>query len=277
MVEKASYTGPWQVPWKRAKKDPSAPKRPMSAFLYYSQGKRALLKKQHPEMKNTEVSRLLGEMWRNAAEGEKRPHIEKEKEEREKYKVAIAKWRKEAEEKQKAQQKAQSEWVEQAVSAAAHAPAAAHPNPSYGDPYAVHPHAPPHHHHPAGHYYQHPHMPYGAYDVKFLHSENLNRMLMTILTPLLLLCQQVILLLDHMDTNILHPLDLPVKTSNLLFWAPTAFLNSIPTTLRLRSLICRMTTRHPRTLRKRILLSMTDSMRWSKQRLVVLFVFILLF
>ena len=26
MAEKSTYTGPWQVPWKRAKKDPSAPK-----------------------------------------------------------------------------------------------------------------------------------------------------------------------------------------------------------------------------------------------------------
>lgn len=32
MIEKASYTGPWQVPWKRAKKDPSAPKRPVSSL-----------------------------------------------------------------------------------------------------------------------------------------------------------------------------------------------------------------------------------------------------
>jgi HMG (high mobility group) box len=28
-TEKVQYTGPWQVPWKRRKKDPSAPKRPM--------------------------------------------------------------------------------------------------------------------------------------------------------------------------------------------------------------------------------------------------------
>jgi hypothetical protein len=27
--EKMQYSGPWQVPWKRRKKDPSAPKRPM--------------------------------------------------------------------------------------------------------------------------------------------------------------------------------------------------------------------------------------------------------
>ncbi|EEC51899.1 predicted protein, partial [Phaeodactylum tricornutum CCAP 1055/1] len=85
MVEKASYTGPWQVPWKRAKKDPSAPKRPMSAFLYFSLGRRSDLKKKHPEIKNTEVSRLLGEMWRSASEEQRKPHVDKEKAEREKY------------------------------------------------------------------------------------------------------------------------------------------------------------------------------------------------
>lgn len=104
MVEKASYTGPWQVPWKRAKKDPSAPKRPMSAFLYFSLGKRKQLKDENPTMKNTEVSRLLGEIWRNATEEERRPHVEKEKEEREKYKIAIAQWRKEYEKKKEEQQ-----------------------------------------------------------------------------------------------------------------------------------------------------------------------------
>jgi len=30
LAEKAAYTGPWQVPHKRMRKDPSAPKRPMS-------------------------------------------------------------------------------------------------------------------------------------------------------------------------------------------------------------------------------------------------------
>ena len=71
----------------------------MSAFLYFSQGRRKQIKDENPEMKNTEVSRLLGEMWRNASEDERRPHIEKEKEERGKYKIAIADWRKEYEKK----------------------------------------------------------------------------------------------------------------------------------------------------------------------------------
>jgi len=96
MMEKASYTGPWQVPWKRARKDPSAPKRPMSAFLYFAQGRRTKIKSENPQMKNTEVSRILGEMWRNAPDKDRRPYINKEKEEREKYKTAVAKWKEQA-------------------------------------------------------------------------------------------------------------------------------------------------------------------------------------
>jgi len=111
MVEKASYTGPWQVPWKRAKKDPSAPKRPMSAFLYFSQGRRRQIKGANQQLKNTEVSRMLGEMWRNAPEDERRPHIDKEKFERGKYKIAIAKWRSETEAKLDSKRKAEAEQV----------------------------------------------------------------------------------------------------------------------------------------------------------------------
>ncbi|CAB9509616.1 Nuclear autoantigen Sp-100 (Fragment) [Seminavis robusta] len=131
MVEKASYTGPWQVPWKRAKKDPSAPKRPMSAFLYFSQGKRRHLKEANPSMKNTEVSRLLGEMWRNAPDDEKRPFIEQEKAEREKYKVAIADWRKDNDMRIEKERKTQAE---QAAYAASN---------MYGDPHNMDPHQQP--------------------------------------------------------------------------------------------------------------------------------------
>lgn len=109
MVEKSSYTGPWQVPWKRAKKDPSAPKRPMSAFLYFSQDKRRQIKDENPTIRNTEVSRILGELWRKATEEEKSPHVEREKSEREKYKVAISEWRTEYEQKVEEQRKQQAE------------------------------------------------------------------------------------------------------------------------------------------------------------------------
>jgi len=113
MIEKSQYTGPWQVPWKRAKKDPSAPKRPMSAFLYFSQGRRSQIKAANPDMRNTQVSRILGEMWRNLSDEERRPHVEKEKGEREKYKIATAEWKKEHEAKQEAQRKSDAEQLAQ--------------------------------------------------------------------------------------------------------------------------------------------------------------------
>mmetsp|Transcript_7210 Transcript_7210/g.10329 ORF Transcript_7210/g.10329 Transcript_7210/m.10329 type:complete len:421 (-) Transcript_7210:305-1567(-) len=99
MIEKAKYTGPWQVPYKRNKKDPSAPKRPMSAFLFFSQDKRRKIKEENGGIRNTEVSRVLGEMWKNASDEERKPHIEREARERAKYKTEMATWRKNEEER----------------------------------------------------------------------------------------------------------------------------------------------------------------------------------
>lgn len=91
--EKAEYKGPWVAPKRRAKKHPLAPKRPMSAFLKFSQNRRAKIKEQNPDMGNTDVSRLLGEMWRNASENERRPYIEQELLERAQYNEMIKKFR----------------------------------------------------------------------------------------------------------------------------------------------------------------------------------------
>jgi high mobility group protein B3 len=124
MVEKATYTGPWQVPWKRAKKDPSAPKRPMSAFLYYSQDKRRAIKDANPSLKNTEVSRILGDLWRNATDEDKKPHVDRELLEREKYKVSIADWREEYEKKVEDQKKQQAEQAAYSASMYGQDPAA---------------------------------------------------------------------------------------------------------------------------------------------------------
>lgn len=115
MIEKAQYSGPWQVPWKRLRKDPSAPKRPMSAFLYFSQTKRSEIKTDNPDMKNTEVSRILGELWRNLSDEERAPHVERERQQREKYKIAIAAWREENEAKLVAERKFQVEQAELAA------------------------------------------------------------------------------------------------------------------------------------------------------------------
>jgi hypothetical protein len=91
--EKSAYKGPWDLPKRRAKKHPLAPKRPMSAFLKYSQTRRSIVKEENPDMSNTDVSRLLGEMWRNASPRERAPYVEQEKRERDIYNKDIARWR----------------------------------------------------------------------------------------------------------------------------------------------------------------------------------------
>ena len=65
----------------------------MSAFLMYAQQKRRPLQWENPDMPNADISRLLGEMWRNASPSEKRPHLEREEEERRVYKVKMDKWK----------------------------------------------------------------------------------------------------------------------------------------------------------------------------------------
>ena len=57
--------GPWKIPSnKRKTKDPSAPKRPMSAFLAYSNSRRAALKREHPKSTNADLSRMLSKTWK---------------------------------------------------------------------------------------------------------------------------------------------------------------------------------------------------------------------
>jgi hypothetical protein len=109
MAEKSNYTGPWQVPWKRARKDPSAPKRPMSAFLMFAQTRRTELRRKNPGSKNTEVSQILGEMWRNMSSEERLPFVDKEESERAAYKTKFAEWRAETEARADAERRAHAE------------------------------------------------------------------------------------------------------------------------------------------------------------------------
>ena len=92
-VQYSKETGTFHTPKKRSKKNPLAPKRPMSAFLRYAQSRRKIVRDKNPDMNNTDVSRLLGEMWRNSSEEKKAPYVQQELHERAMYKVDIAKWR----------------------------------------------------------------------------------------------------------------------------------------------------------------------------------------
>lgn len=104
-MEKSTYTGPWKVPArKRQPKDKSAPKRPMSAFLAYSNAKRSQVRKENPTLDNIDVSRVLAKMWKEAPEEEKKVFIDNEAEQRAEYKIAIREWRRQFNEKEAALQ-----------------------------------------------------------------------------------------------------------------------------------------------------------------------------
>lgn len=117
-VEKSMYTGPWKVPAKKlSQKDPSAPKRPMSAFLAFSHSKRAAVKAENATMNNAEISRVLAQMWKDAKEEEKKEFIDAEYELRQKYLSEIAVWREKTETELSEQRKQREEIALQTVAA----------------------------------------------------------------------------------------------------------------------------------------------------------------
>jgi hypothetical protein len=97
-IENAVYLGPRTMPnaGQRLRKDKTAPKRPMSAFLDYSKHFRTQVIEGNLNVKdNKDISKILGKIWREASEEEKRPFIEKELKLRAEYKEEIKAWRKE--------------------------------------------------------------------------------------------------------------------------------------------------------------------------------------
>jgi len=83
--EMAFYSGPMQVPNKRAKKPLGTPKRATSAFSTFSQAHRAHVKQQYPDLKGNELAGKLTDMWRDLSEEEKKRFTDLELAERRRY------------------------------------------------------------------------------------------------------------------------------------------------------------------------------------------------
>jgi HMG (high mobility group) box len=92
-TERILYDGPWKVPAQKPEKYPNAPKRPMSAFLAYSNTNRSKVKSKNPSLSNTEISRVLASMWKEMDEGKKQRYVDEEVQLRSEYKSRIAEWR----------------------------------------------------------------------------------------------------------------------------------------------------------------------------------------
>jgi hypothetical protein len=77
-IEKMSKT-------KKEKRDPDAPKAAKNAFIFFCAEKRDEVKKEDPEMKPTDITKKLGEMWRELDEEDKEEYQEKAKEDKERF------------------------------------------------------------------------------------------------------------------------------------------------------------------------------------------------
>ncbi|KAI7907098.1 high mobility group box domain-containing protein [Cokeromyces recurvatus] len=70
---------------RRSKKDPSAPKRGLSAYMFFSQENRAKVKEENPTATFGQLGKLLGEKWKAMSDEEKKPYIEKAEKDKERY------------------------------------------------------------------------------------------------------------------------------------------------------------------------------------------------
>ena len=116
--EKQMYKGPWRIINKRTKKDPNAPKRPMSAFLHFAQKERSVLKQMNPNLTFSEISTHLSENWKALSYEKRKPHLDWELKERAIYnkKAAEYKLKKEKEKHLKEQRAKEAALLKEKVS-----------------------------------------------------------------------------------------------------------------------------------------------------------------
>ncbi|GLT35391.1 hypothetical protein SLA2020_098490 [Shorea laevis] len=73
----------------KRKKDPNAPKRAMSGFMFFSQMERENVKRTNPGISFTDVGRALGEKWKKMSAEEKEPYEAKARADKLRYKDEI--------------------------------------------------------------------------------------------------------------------------------------------------------------------------------------------
>jgi hypothetical protein len=77
---------PKKAPSKEKKtKDPNAPKRPKSSYLFFCDEMRAQIKSDNPDFKAVEVTKELGRLWKELGEEDKKPYEKKAKKAKKNY------------------------------------------------------------------------------------------------------------------------------------------------------------------------------------------------
>ncbi|KAH8917085.1 high mobility group box, partial [Atractiella rhizophila] len=58
------------------KKDPNAPKKGLSAYMFFSQDWRERVKAENPEATFGEMGKILGAKWKELDDAEKKPYVD---------------------------------------------------------------------------------------------------------------------------------------------------------------------------------------------------------
>jgi len=75
---------------KKSKKDPNAPKRPMTAFMYFNQNVRAKLKEENPALSFGELGKLVGQRYKELTPEEKLKYDDQNTADKKRYELAMA-------------------------------------------------------------------------------------------------------------------------------------------------------------------------------------------
>ena len=92
--EMASYTPPaGEGGRKRKKKDPNAPKRPLSAFFLFCHDERPSVKQVYPSYSVGEVAKELGERWGKVPPEVKQKYEQRVGQDKQRYEIEIANYK----------------------------------------------------------------------------------------------------------------------------------------------------------------------------------------
>lgn len=69
----------------RKKKDPDAPKRSLSAYMFFANENRDIVRAEHPGISFGQVGKLLGEKWKELDADAKSPYEKKAEEDKKRY------------------------------------------------------------------------------------------------------------------------------------------------------------------------------------------------
>jgi hypothetical protein len=79
-------------PKKGKKKDPNAPKKALSAYMFFAQANRDKVKKENPDATFGELGKHLGKLWSKASKSDKAKYEAKANKDKERYEKEKAKY-----------------------------------------------------------------------------------------------------------------------------------------------------------------------------------------